>query len=163
MRTPHRLLIGLGLLAAILLTWLVFRRTFDTPLQDQRSTAAEGAPESGPAASGPGAHGSMPDDDEDVVARALRLAAIDTMKKNAWVDNIPDLELDSLPATSRQVFLRIANGRRCGCGCGFTLAGCRRFDSECETSGPRARALFDSVRAGQITTAAGFPERSSGR
>jgi len=78
------------------------------------------------------------------------------------VDDIPDLDLAALTGPERERFLRIANGRRCTCGCGFTLAGCRRFDSECETSGPRARALYDSVRAGQITSAQGFPERPKG-
>jgi hypothetical protein len=99
------------------------------------------------------------DSGEDVVARALRLAAIDTTRKKEWVEDIPDLELASLSPPARETFLRVANGRRCNCGCGFTLAGCRRFDSECEVSGPRARALFDSVKSGLLTSAEGFPER----
>jgi hypothetical protein len=102
------------------------------------------------------------DTGEDVVARALRLAAIDTTRKKKWVDDIPDLELASLSPAARETFLRIANGRACTCGCGFTLAGCRRFDSECDVSGPRAQALFDSVRAGRITSAGGFPAGPAG-
>jgi len=94
----------------------------------------------------------------DVVARALELARGDSARlKELWVDDIPDLELAALPASARDTFLRIANARRCDCGCGYTLAGCRRFDSTCEASGPRARALFDSVRDGRISRADGFP------
>ena len=97
------------------------------------------------------------------MARALRLAGIDTTRKKQWVEDIPDLELASLTTAQRETFLRIANARRCDCGCGFTLAGCRRFDSECDKSGPRARALYDSVRAGWITSAGGFPGRPARR
>jgi len=96
---------------------------------------------------------------EDVVARALRLASIDPKHKDQWVDDIPDLDLAALTPATRATFLRIANGRRCDCGCGFTLAGCRRFDDQCEFSGPRARALYDSVRTGRIASADGYPER----
>ena len=95
----------------------------------------------------------------DVVARALDIARGDSTHKEQWVDEIPDLELASLPGPVRDTFLRIANGRRCDCGCGYTLAACRRFDSTCDVSGPRARALFDSVRAGQLSDASGFRER----
>jgi hypothetical protein len=95
----------------------------------------------------------------DVVARALDIARGDSTHKEQWVDEIPDLELASLPGPARETFLRIANGRRCVCGCGYTLAACRRFDSTCDVSGPRARALFDSVRAGQLSDARGFRER----
>jgi hypothetical protein len=94
-----------------------------------------------------------------VVARALEIARGDSTHKEQWVDEIPDLELASLPGPARETFLRIANGRRCDCGCGYTLAACRRFDSTCDVSGPRARALFDSVRAGQLSDASGFRER----
>jgi len=95
----------------------------------------------------------------DVVARALDIARGDSTHKEQWVDEIPDLELASLPGPARETFLRIANGRRCDCGCGYTLAACRRFDSTCDVSGPRARALFDSVRTGQLSDASGFRER----
>jgi hypothetical protein len=95
----------------------------------------------------------------DVVARALDIARGDSTHKEQWVDEIPDLELASLPGPARETFLRIANGRRCDCGCGYTLAACRRFDSTCDVSGPRARALFDSVRTGQLSDAGGFRER----
>ena len=100
-----------------------------------------------------------PAPEEDVVARALDIARGDSTHKEQWVDEVPDLELASLPPTARETFLRIANGRRCDCGCGYTLAACRRFDSTCDVSGPRARALFDSVRAGQVSDASGFRER----
>ena len=97
--------------------------------------------------------------DGDVVARALDIARGDSTHKERWVDDIPDLDLAALSPQARETFLRIANGRRCDCGCGYTLAACRRFDATCDMSGPRARALYDSVRAGWIAGAQGFRER----
>ncbi len=145
MRSPIRAVVLLSVLAAIVLAAVVMRRSFQMPVR-------AGAPAAGSVARGDEVAGS-----EEVVDRALRLAAIDTTRKAEWVDDIPDLELASLTAGQRALFLRIANGRRCVCGCGFTLAGCRRFDTECEVSGPRATALFDSVRSGQVTRADGYP------
>ena len=164
MRSPIRVLALVGVLAAVTVAAIVLRGSFDMPVRDRQSDDPSRAgpgrpltPSAGPTTL------ADPDSGEDVVARALRLAAIDTTKKKQWVDDIPDLELDTLSPAARDVFLRIANGRRCRCGCGFTLAGCRRFDSECEVSGPRAKALFDSVRAGLVTSAEGFPERPARR
>lgn len=150
MRSPIRVLALLGALAAILAAAWALRGSFTMPVRER---------ELGDGASRPGVDA---DTGEDVVARALRLAAIDTTRKKKWVDDIPDLDLASLSPAARETFLRIANGRRCTCGCGFTLAGCRRFDSECDVSGPRAQALFDSVRVGRITSAGNFPERPAG-
>jgi hypothetical protein len=148
-RSPLRVLALLGVLAVIVAAAYALRGTFQMPVREHETAPDDVTP--------------MPDltadSGEDVVARALRLAAIDTTKKREWVNDIPDLDLASLPGPARETFLRIANGRRCKCGCGFTLAGCRRFDSECDVSGPRAQALFDSVRTGQITSAEGFPAR----
>ena len=79
------------------------------------------------------------------------------------MDEIPDLELAALTPAEREVFTRIANGRACTCGCGFTLAGCRRFDSECEFSGPRASALYDSVHTGKLSRADGYPAKPQNR
>jgi hypothetical protein len=152
MRSPLRVLVLFGVLAVIVTAAFVLRRSVQVPVREPSPDAAAGAPPPTMEA----------DSSEDVVARALRLAAIDTSRKTAWVEDIPDLQLESLPAAARQAFLRIANGRMCNCGCGFTLAGCRRFDSECEVSGPRARALFDSVQSGLLTSADGFPERPGG-
>jgi len=152
-RSPLRVLVVFGVLAVIVAAAWALRGSFSLPVRE-RESAADDAGASPP--------GMDADTGEDVVARALRLAAIDTTRKKKWVDDIPDLELASLTPEARETFLRIANGRRCDCGCGFTLAGCRRFDSECDKSGPRAQALFDSVRAGRITSADGFPEPPGG-
>lgn len=157
MRHPLRLLALVGVALALVLAAFVMHGSFEMPVRG----AAPVADAVEPAPAGPASTGA--DSGEDVVARALRLAAIDSTKKTAWVDDIPDLDLGALSAPARATFLRIANGRRCGCGCGFTLAGCRRFDSECEVSGPRALALYDSVRAGRIADAGGFPERPAPR
>ncbi|MEQ1832581.1 MAG: hypothetical protein ABL977_05950, partial [Candidatus Eisenbacteria bacterium] len=136
MRSPVRLLALLAVVAIAVLAAVVMRRSFQMPVRSADETSQPGA------VSPPGASAETGTDDagEDVVGRALRLAAIDSTKKTAWVDDIPDLELAALSPAARATFLRIANGRHCGCGCGFTLAGCRRFDTECEVSGPRAQA-----------------------
>jgi len=156
MRSPIRAVILLGVFMAIVLAAVVMRRSFQMPVRS-------GAPAGESVAPGDAAPAGEPDAEaEGVVDRALRLAAIDTTRKTEWVDDIPDLELASLTPAQRMLFLRIANGRRCGCGCGFTLAGCRRFDTECEVSGPRAAALFDSVRHGQLTRAEGLAAAPSG-
>lgn len=98
---------------------------------------------------------------EDPVARALRLAGIDSTRKNEWVDEIPDVDAASLSADRRERFVRLANTERCPCGCGFTLAACRRFDPTCEESAPRVAALFDSVAAGHYDRADGLRARPS--
>lgn len=153
MRHPLRLLALAGVVLVLVLAAFVMHGSFEMPVRGGAPAAdtVEPAPEA--------AAGVPADSGEDVVDRALRLAAIDSTRKTAWVDDIPDLDLAALTAGGRETFLRIANGRRCGCGCGFTLAGCRRFDSECEVSGPRALALYDSVRGGRLTDAGGFPAR----
>ncbi len=144
MRSSLRgLVVVLVLLAAVLAAWAM-HSSFDMPVRQSAPEAVAPAPDEG---------------GEDVVARALRLARIETDEKTRWVDELPDLDLAALTPASREVFLRLANGRSCSCGCGFTLAACRRFDDQCEVSGPRARALYDSVRTGRIRTAEGFRER----
>ena len=102
----------------------------------------------------------------DVVARAMKSAPavppppVDSTEiKQHRQDEIADLDLSGLGARQREIFLRHANSERCTCGCGFTLAACRAYDSECETSGPRVAALLDSVRTGKITSAAGLRRR----
>jgi len=96
---------------------------------------------------------------ESDVDRALRLAAIDSTKKNEWVDELPGTDLSGLSPARAEVFLRFANARRCTCGCGFTLAACRRFDPSCEVSGPLVAALLDSVSKGFLADARGVRER----
>jgi len=144
MRSPLRLLAFLGVLGSVLLAVLAIRGSFQLPLRGLS----------------PGAPAGDEDLAGDVVGRALELAEPDSVRlKRAWVDDIPDLALAALAAPARETFLRVANGRDCDCGCGYTLAGCRRFDSTCDVSGPRARALYDSVLAGRITRADEYPER----
>lgn len=96
---------------------------------------------------------------EDEITRALRLAGVDSTKKNEWVDEVPHVDLAGLPAARVEVFLRFANARRCTCGCGFTLAACRRFDPTCEVSGPLVEALLDSVARGLVANTDGLRER----
>lgn len=140
MRNPLRLIVVLGVLAVAILAAIAIRGQF--------------APTGGQAG------GGFTEPGGDVVSEALELAQPDSIRrKTAWVDDIPDLELAALTDRARETFLRIANGRMCDCGCGYTLAGCRRYDTTCPVSGPRARALFDSVRAGRLTRADGHPER----
>lgn len=155
MRFPMRLIVLLAVAAVTLTAALVMRRSFQMPVRAADSGSSDDVVRN--EADGGGDAG------EDVIGRALRLAAIDSTRKTGWVDDIPDLELAVLSPAARGTFLRIANGRRCGCGCGFTLAGCRRFDNECEVSGPRAQALFDSVRGGLLKRAEEYPEAPATR
>ncbi len=96
---------------------------------------------------------------DDSLARARRLAGVDSTKKNEWVDEIPSADLTSLDPARVEIFLRFANARRCTCGCGFTLAACRRFDPTCEISGPLVAALLDSVSRGLVADVRGLRKR----
>jgi hypothetical protein len=114
----------------------------------------------------PAAQAPLPDVDlnpgERVIQEALaaaRTPADSAAIKERWVDDVSDVDLAALDPPRREVFIRFANAERCTCGCGFTLAGCRAYDSSCETSLPLVRALFDSVRAGRISSAAGIRRR----
>ena len=100
---------------------------------------------------------SMPD---DAIHRRFRNAAVDSAAiKTRWVDEIPGFDLEGMNSAQREIFVRFANAERCTCGCGYTLAACRVFDSSCEVSGPRVQALLDSVRAGRITKTPGIRRR----
>ena len=142
MRSTFRGFVVVGVLVAAVFAAWAMHHSFDMPVR----TSAEAPPDTVGAS-------------EDVVARALRLARIDEGEKTRWVEELSDPDPSTLPAGPREVFLRIANTRSCTCGCGFTLAACRRFDDQCEFSGPRARALFDSVRTGRIRSAEGYRDR----
>src|SRR5437870_3819191 len=107
------------------------------------------APHTAPAPPAP-----VPDTASDrVVSQALGQipGAVDsTALKTGWRDEVPGIDLDSLTAPRRELLLRVANSERCTCGCGFTLAACRTFDTTCPVSGPRVRSLRDSVVSGLI-------------
>ena len=105
---------------------------------------------------------SAPEPPADAIERALALAGDSTAIKTRWMDDIKELDLASLTPSQRDLFLRIANTRHCTCGCGYTLAGCRAYDSSCETSGPLVRALYDSVRAGWLHETKGLRSRPAG-
>ena len=97
---------------------------------------------------------------DDAIHRGLRPAAVDSAEiKTRWVDAVPNFDLSGLDPERREVFIRFANAERCTCGCGYTLAACRVYDSSCEVSTPRVQALLDSVREGRITRAAGIRKR----
>jgi hypothetical protein len=108
--------------------------------------------------------------DSDVVARAMAgvprddaAAVVDSAAfKSRWLDPVRGMDLGSLSASQREIFLRFANSEYCTCGCGYTLAGCRESDMSCEISGPRLDALMDSVRTGKIRSARGVRARPSG-
>jgi hypothetical protein len=114
-------------------------------------------PRPAPIASTPDAGAGMPD---DPIHRGLRPAVDDSAAiKARWVNDIPGFDVADLSAARREIFVRFANAERCTCGCGYTLAACRAFDSSCEVSAPRVQALLDSVRAGRITSVAGVRKR----
>jgi hypothetical protein len=90
------------------------------------------------------------DTSDRVVGEALSQippAQIDSAEiKTGWRDRVPGFDPSGLDSTRDAVFLRAANTRTCTCGCGFTLASCRTFDTTCPVSEARVRALRDSVR-----------------
>src|SRR5215467_11105920 len=97
--------------------------------------------------------------DDRAVEQALRLTprtggTDSTAIKSRWMDQVQGFDVSHLSPKQHELFIRFANAERCTCGCGYTLAGCRSYDSECETSLPRVRALYDSVESGLITSAA---------
>jgi hypothetical protein len=93
----------------------------------------------------------------DPVPRALAQAdSVD--EKSRWIDDLPEVDLASLDAARRLVFLRQINTRRCVCGCGFTLAACRIYDASCDKSLPRVKAVFDSVSRGLLADVTGLRE-----
>lgn len=149
-RTPQssgfrRLVVMLALVATLAAAAVVIRDAYRPP--------AAPVPPVAPAAAGSRA---------DSLERALRLAGVDSTKKNEWVDEIPGADLAALDPVRTEVFLRFANARRCTCGCGFTLAACRRFDPSCEVSGPLVDALLDSVSRGLLADARGLRRRPAG-
>ncbi len=58
---------------------------------------------------------------------------------------IPGINLASLTGEQRSQVLQEANTKRCPCGCGHTVAGCRHLDTSCQTSLPLAQAMVDTV------------------
>ena len=113
-----------------------------------------------PVASAPHAGTSLPDMPDDAIHRGLKHAPDDsTAIKTRWVDEVPGFDLAGMDSARREIFVRFANAERCTCGCGYTLAACRAYDSSCEVSTPRVQSLLDSVRAGRIRSAAGIRKR----
>jgi hypothetical protein len=98
----------------------------------------------------PEGEADIPDDETH------RHALASDQEKSKWVAVVPQVDVSGLSQKQLDLFLSAANTQRCTCGCGYTLAGCRVYDSSCEKSGPRVAALLDSVRAGQIRSAAGL-------
>ncbi len=94
---------------------------------------------------------------DQAIQQALASAPIDSVAlKSEWHDEVRGLEYDDLSPAQRTLFLRFANAERCTCGCGYTLAGCLASDMTCDISRPRAQALLDSVRAGQVRAVRGL-------
>jgi hypothetical protein len=107
----------------------------------------------------PPGDGSTPDAGLDPAGSGAGAAPDSAEIKSRWVDEVPGFDLEDLSPARREIFVRFANAQRCTCGCGYTLAACRVYDSTCEVSTPRVQALLDSVRAGRIASASGIRER----
>jgi hypothetical protein len=83
--------------------------------------------------------------------------------KHRWVEDVPGVDLADLDPAHREIFVRFANAERCTCGCGYTLAACRVYDSTCEVSLPRIETLLDSVRDGRLRDVRGLRPRPGRR
>jgi len=157
-KTPLRATRWIAMAAALLLVAGIAaavrsRRQAEAPAAPPKTPAEQ--VEETPARESPDGEAAIPDDDVHAKVRANR------GEKSKWVEKVPGLEVSDLSQKQLDVFLSAANSQRCTCGCGYTLAGCRVYDSTCEKSGPRVVALLDSVRAGQIRAATGLRTRPS--
>ena len=94
--------------------------------------------------------GAVAKEDERAIEQALRLTPGFVPEKSRRVERVGGVNLALLTPPRRRLFIDLANAERCTCGCGYTLAGCRAYDSTCQVSLPRVRALFDSVRHGLV-------------
>lgn len=102
--------------------------------------------------------GALDEIDDTAVEQALRQepgnAAGDD--RDPWVNEVIGVDVAMLTPKQNNLFIRFANAARCTCGCGYTLAGCRKFDPSCEISYPILIALRDSVASGLIASAHGL-------
>ncbi len=102
-------------------------------------------------AAAPPAIAAPEDSSDDVIDQALGQVPVDSTElRNRWLDEVRFADVSGLTATQQDLFVRAANTRRCTCGCGFTLATCRAYDTTCPVSGDYAIALIDSVRRGLV-------------
>jgi len=144
-----RLGILVGIVAAIIVLgafWSVARQATRPPVPPllPRSTAPD----------------TLEGDGESLISKALGQIPDDsTAIKMHWMDEIANVDLGDLSGDRLELFVRHANARRCTCGCGYTLAACRVYDSTCPVSGPILESLRDSILTGRVRTANGLRKR----
>jgi hypothetical protein len=143
-RLPGRALAVLALVALVAGVSMAVRQWSTRPAPPHPATLATDPRE------------AMP---HDSVHAAFRHGGVDDDEKNRWRDELPGADVAALTPERREIFLRLANTRRCTCGCGYTLAACRAYDTSCEKSLPKATALLDSVSQGWISDAIGARTR----
>ena len=91
------------------------------------------------------------DTSDAVIDQALAQVPVDSTElRNRWLDEVRFADVSALTESQRDLFVRAANTRRCTCGCGFTLATCRAYDTTCPVSGGFVETLIDSVRRGWV-------------
>jgi hypothetical protein len=61
-------------------------------------------------------------------------------------DDIVVVDFSSLTSGEKRIALREANGARCTCGCGMTLAQCVSTDSTCPIREPNIQRIKDIVQ-----------------
>jgi cytochrome c biogenesis protein CcmG/thiol:disulfide interchange protein DsbE len=66
---------------------------------------------------------------------------------SALATDIPGIDLSGLSSDARRTALERLNSEQCTCGCGFTLAGCRINDPNCQISLPLAQKLVQELAA----------------
>jgi hypothetical protein len=141
---------------ALLVTALIFGAGVYAGYRSAKSRTPEAVPETSADSAGT----------ERMIAEALEAAPqaapqpVDSVQiKTGWRDDVPGIDLAAMTKEKQELFLRHANSQMCSCGCGYTLAACRKFDTTCPVSGPRVEALRDSIEQGLITSARGLRER----
>jgi len=71
--------------------------------------------------------------------------------EQADLTEIPGVDLTGLSPAARAAVLQRLNTERCPCGCGLSIARCRKTDPTCDVSLPLARELVRRTADGAVT------------
>ncbi len=73
-------------------------------------------------------------------------ATSSTSSPRSFYETIPDVPLETLPASRREKVLRQLNSTQCVCPCALTLARCRNTDRSCKKSLEMANGVLKEIQ-----------------
>lgn len=80
-----------------------------------------------------------------------------------YVSDVPNVDWNGLDRAGRKRATRVMNGSQCNCGCGLTIAKCRRDDPKCPVSPGITANIIAALKAGrsdaEVAAAASGPVR----